>query len=40
MYCDAITLLEGWEYRRGARTENHVATSIGIPVFQLGGGTQ
>jgi nucleoside 2-deoxyribosyltransferase len=35
MYCDAITLLPGWQDSKGAATEEHVARSLGLPVVEL-----
>lgn len=35
MYCDAITFLDEWELSRGARTEHHVAMSIGLPILEF-----
>ena len=35
MYCDAITLLPGWQDSVGASTEEHVARSIGLKVLEV-----
>lgn len=35
MYCDAITLLSGWEKSVGASTEEHVARSLGMKVIDV-----
>lgn len=35
MYCDAICFLDGWEQSTGARTEEHVARSIGLKVVEV-----
>lgn len=32
---DGVALLSGWRRSRGARTEEHVARSLGIPVCHL-----
>lgn len=37
MYCDAITLLPGWEESIGASTEEHVARSLGLEVVEVDG---
>lgn len=36
MYCDAISLLPGWQESRGASTEEHVARSLGLFVMHDG----
>ena len=33
MFCDGITLLPGWHRSKGARTEYHVARSIGLDLI-------
>jgi hypothetical protein len=35
MFCDGISLLDGWENSKGARTEEHVARSIGLELINL-----
>ncbi|MCS6578235.1 DUF4406 domain-containing protein [Curtobacterium poinsettiae] len=34
---DGVALLNGWEQSRGAQLENHVATSLGMPVRPIAG---
>lgn len=33
--CDAIALLDGWEYSRGCTIEINTANSVGIPAYPL-----
>ena len=35
--CDAIFMLSGWEYSRGAMAEYHYAHSIGLDLFETDG---
>ena len=37
MRCDAIYLLEGWEFSYGARLEFFYASTVGLKVFKEGG---
>ena len=33
MRCNAIYMLRGWQYSRGARLENHIAKALGFVVL-------
>jgi Domain of unknown function (DUF4406) len=35
MFCDGISLLDGWENSKGAVTEEHVARSIGLKLVTI-----
>jgi uncharacterized protein DUF4406 len=35
MFCDGVSLLDGWDKSRGASTEKHVADSIGLPIIEV-----
>lgn len=32
--CDAIVLLPGWEWSKGATLEHHIANALGLRIFQ------